>query len=63
VSIAIQNEPCNCPPGECAAGVERDDQCINRHSAAITEWCASCGATTWHEYGTCLRCGEKKVAA
>jgi hypothetical protein len=61
MSITILNEPCRCAPGKCAHGLP-DDQCINRHAAAVTEFCSNCRAHTWHEYGKCLRCGQEVAA-
>jgi hypothetical protein len=62
MSITIHNTPCDCPPGECARDLP-DEQCINRHAAAVTQFCPTCNATTWHEYGKCLRCGHMEEAA
>lgn len=62
MTITIHNEPCNCPSGKCAHGVEDDTRCINRHAAAVTEYCSTCQASTWHEYGKCLRCGQEEAA-
>jgi hypothetical protein len=54
--IIIRNEPCACPPGQCAAFVDDDKQCINRLADAITAYCDKCQATTWHSQNVCLRC-------
>ena len=54
--IEIHNEPCDCRPGQCAEGLERDTMCINRWPEAHTEHCAICGSSTWHAKGKCLRC-------
>jgi hypothetical protein len=62
VSIKIYNEPCDCPPGECREGVAQKD-CINTRATAVTEFCIQCNATTWHEFGKCLRCGKQEEAA
>jgi len=57
--IDIHNVPCACPPGQCAAGVDRDWLCINRQPEAHTEYCQICLITTWHSAGRCLACEEK----
>lgn len=58
----IQNELCQCPPGECLHFVEPASACINRVARARTAHCETChpGGTghTWHQDGACLRCGD-----
>jgi hypothetical protein len=61
-AITIHNEPCDCPPGQCREGLPQD-KCINVHAAAVTEFCPTCNAHTWHEFGKCLRCGHQEEAA
>lgn len=62
--INIHNEPCNCPPGQCAEMIERDENCINRLSGDVrTINCETCGAHTWHQNSRCLRCRPFDAAA
>ena len=53
----IHNEPCDCPKGQCANFLDRDELCINRLSGDVhTAPCGKCEADTWHQNGNCLRC-------
>jgi len=55
--IEIMSEPCDCPPGRCAALVEPDSNCINRLSGDVrTMRCPKHDGYTWHQDGVCLRC-------
>lgn len=57
----IHNEPCNCPKGQCAAFVDRDEQCVNRLTGDVhTERCDACNAHTWHQDGKCLSCAANQ---
>ena len=55
----IHNEPCDCPPGQCAHFLDNDAACINRLSGDVRvlscETCGGCG--TWHQDRKCLKCG------
>lgn len=59
--ILIRNEPCDCPPGQCAEFIENDENCINRIAYAVTDYCEKCGSHTWHEGDNCLRCTWKEI--
>lgn len=62
--ITIQNEPCNCPVGQCAQLVERDWLCVNRLTGkVVTMYCLTCGAATWHQDRECRRCNPPKRPA
>ena len=57
----IHNDPCDCPPGQCAHFVNDDAQCINRlRGEVVTANCLVCNpngnGATWHHNGECLRC-------
>lgn len=64
MELSLQNHPCHCPPGQCAAFVEPDTDCINRRrGVVVTAPCVECspqGGYTWHENGECLKC--KRIA-
>jgi hypothetical protein len=54
--LTINNDPCDCPKGQCAHFCEPDDQCINRLPNATVTTCEVCLSMTWHSDGKCLRC-------
>ena len=61
MSINIQAEGCECPPGQCAHFVEPDSHCINRLTGDVrTMTCPVCHpdgkGACWHQNGECLRC-------
>ena len=56
-AIDLRNNPCDCPPNQCADFVEPDSDCINRLTGEVrTLGCWVCMGTTWHQDGRCLRC-------
>lgn len=60
--INIRNEPCDCPQGQCAEMLDRDELCINRLRGDVrTMDCPRCRAATWHHDGKCLRCPKVYV--
>lgn len=55
IPTILANNPCDCPPGECAAGVE-DEGCVNQLVGNVRSgWCENCQADTWWHEGRCLR--------
>ena len=59
----LYNEPCDCPPGQCAGFLDNDADCINRLSGEVkTMNCEKCTGATWHQNGECLRCRHKATA-
>lgn len=57
----INNEPCDCPKGQCAHFVDRDEDCINRLPNATVTACSECLSMTWHSDGKCLRCAALTI--
>lgn len=55
----INNEPCDCPKGQCAHFVGNDADCVNRLPNAAVMMCETCAGATWHALGQCLRCHSR----
>jgi len=63
--LNIQNEPCNCPPDQCAMFCDPPAECVNRlDGEVIVQTCPVCAPSqTWHQNDECLRCRSERSRA